>query len=260
MELITKKVDVSAEKNQSLVLDTEMMVGCLPIHHTIVEGSSLEFEANIGKHHVVTLIQGTAVFLIEGKEYTYSERVTVIPGLTQPMTIRAESNVQILELLMDMDEDDYEDLKTFECTYPYIQLYKTSEQYRDEGKSEKTISRIMVKQRNVPRFAMGSVESYGPDHIVPHAHPLLDQYFFSFPENNMTVLIDDESLRLEGNTLLYIPLGSNHGVDVLKGEVMHYTWVDVMVDRKESTARLDKNHVPTGLMRSFDDEDKFRKP
>ena len=118
----------------------------------------------------------------------------------------------------------------------------------------------MVRQRNVPRFAMGSVESYGPDAVQPHAHPLLDQFFFSFPENHMTVLIDEERICLPGNTMLYIPLGSNHGVDVKDGEVMHYTWIDVMVDRKESTAKLDKNHIPTGLMRSFDNEDKSRQP
>ena len=145
----------------------DVIKGLTPIHHTIHKGSSMTFAANIGKHHIMTLIQGTAVFVIDGKEYRYSERVNVIPGLDQEMVVKAETDVQLLELLMEMNEDDYKDLESFDAEFPYTQLYKLGEQYIDEGKSQKTINRIMVKQRNVPRFAMGSVESYGPDAIKP---------------------------------------------------------------------------------------------
>lgn len=97
--------------------------------------------------------------------------------------------------------------------------YSLSKQYKDRNKSEKTISRVMLEQRNIPRFAMGSVESYGPDFVRSHDHPMLDQFFVSFPENDMFLLIDYEPYRMMGNEACHIPLGSNHGVDVTEKSI-----------------------------------------
>jgi len=260
MEILMETIQTQARQNQSVVMCNDVIKGAAPYHHAIIAGSSMDFASGIGKHHIMTLIQGTAVFTVEGKDYRFNERVIFIPGLEQKMVIKAETDVQLMEILLEMTADDYEDLKSFNAEFPYIQLYSTSKQYTDRAKTQKTINRIMVEQRHVPRFAMGSVESYGPDYVKPHGHPLLDQFFFSFPENHMTVLIENERIHMPGNTLLYIPLGSDHGVDVQEGEVMHYTWIDFMVDREKATALLDKGHVPTGLMRSFNGEDKNRKP
>src|SRR3546814_3765715 len=109
---------------------------------------------------------------------------------------------------------------------PSVQDYAASPQYRDYFKSEKTISRTLVGPHVLPRFCMGSVESIGPDRIEPHAHPMLDQLFFSFAENDITLLIDGQRHALGGSTLLHIPLGSDHGVDVSPGKRMHYLWLD----------------------------------
>ena len=260
MELVMKTVQGNTKKNQSVLMCENTIKGATPYFHSIVAGSHMVFPANMGKHHITTLVQGTAVFQIDGKDYRFDERVTVIPGLDQSMTVQAETAVELLEVQLEMEAEDYRDIKTFDAVFPYIQPYATSKQYTDRCKTPKTINRIMVEQRHVPRFAMGSVESYGPDHVVPHGHPLLDQFFFSFPENHMTVLIDGERVPMAGNTLLYIPLGSDHGVDVQQGETMHYIWIDFMMDRALATAALDKGHVPTGLMRDFKEEDKTRNP
>lgn len=260
MDIIMKTINVNEKKNQSTEMCSGLIDGVTPYHHTIIAGSQMDFEANIRKYHIMTLVQGTAVFMVEGKEYRFDERVTFIPGLDQKMTIKAETDVQLMEILFEMTDEDFDEIEKFNTEFPYMQVYKTSMQYKDKCKTNKTINRIMVEQRHVPRFAMGSVESYGPDHVGQHPHPMLDQYFFSFPENNMTVLIEDERVPMPGNTLLYIPLGSNHGVEVKEGEVMHYTWIDFLVDREESATLLDEGHVLTGLQRSFDNEDKTRQP
>jgi hypothetical protein len=102
----------------------------------------------------------------------------------------------------------------------------------------------------IPRFAMGSVETYGDDLIGQHTHPLLDQFFFSFPENDMDLLIDDFSLNMKGDTLLHIPLGSNHGVRVAGKQCAHYLWIDFLL-YPEGLTYLDETHIATGTHRSF---------
>ena len=72
----------------------------------------------------------------------------------------------------------------------------------------------------------GSVEANGDDLVGQHAHPLLDQFFFSFPENDMNLLIDCHICPMKGDTLLHIPLGSNHGVIAQGDQKMHYLWID----------------------------------
>ena len=132
-----------------------------------------------------------------------------------------------------------------------IQIYDDSEQYREDFKSPKTISRSIIGHHALPRFCMGSVESYGPDRVEPHAHPLLDQFFFSFSENDINLLIDDRVQPFGGTTIIYIPLGSTHGVDIPEGKKMHYLWIDFIID-PIGVEYLDKVHNPTGVKVRFE--------
>ena len=116
----------------------------------------------------------------------------------------------------------------------------------------------MIPHEIIPRFTIGSVESYGYDLVRPHAHPMLDQFFFSFPENDMEVIIDDEKYNMKGNVIMHIPLGYNHGVEVTGDRHMHYMWIDFMPDKEAGLKRLNFSHRPTGTVRDFANEDKHR--
>jgi hypothetical protein len=100
---------------------------------------------------------------------------------------------------------------------------------------------------------MGSVETFGPACVKAPAHPMLDQYFFSFPENDAFITIEGEPYRMLGNQLLYIPLGALHGVDVVQKQHCHYMWIDFMVD-ETAMHRLDTSHIATGTMRTLEEE------
>jgi len=109
----------------------------------------------------------------------------------------------------------------------------------------------MIDHHALPGFCMGSNESYGPDLVGKHSHPLLDQFFFSFEDNEVELLIDDMMQPYGGNTLIHIPLGSDHGVSIPEGKKMHYVWIDFMVDAG-AVAYLDEVHKKTGVLEEFD--------
>ena len=115
---------------------------------------------------------------------------------------------------------------------PYFVRYGEAVRYREDCKSEKTVSRMLLSEGIIPGIALGSVETYGKDAVEPHRHPYCDQLFFSFEENDMEVLIDGSRVHMGGNMLLHIPLGSTHGVDVREGGCAHYVWIDFIIDER----------------------------
>ena len=233
---------------------TAMLPGSIPgatvFLHRLDAGGSKQFKPVENKAFIFLVIDGKYSFSAGDEKINVDGRYIFIPGFDQVAEFKAESKMRFLVIQWDIPDSGKNEWKHSEHQFPYVQKYITSTQYRDANKSDKTISREMVRQRIVPGFCMGSVESYGYDKVAQHPHPMLDQFFFSFPENDVDVLIDDFKVPMKGDTLLHIPLGSNHGVEVLEGKHMHYIWIDFFLG-EEGLARLDKSHKPTGTMRNF---------
>ena len=243
--------DFNARENASRPFLAGCIPGAAPYHHTVLKGSTLTLAPENG-HHVLIVLKGEVTFATDGNEYTFHERVVFVPSPEKPVEIQALTDLQILEIRWFKREGEDDRLAAeYHTQFPLIQVYRNSKQYRDRNKSDKTISRSCIDQRRIPRFALGSVETYGFDAVKSHDHPMLDQYFFSFPENDMDVLIDFEAVPMKGCELLYIPLGAMHGVDVPPGRHCHYLWIDFYPDNDEALRRLDWSHVPTGKHASF---------
>ena len=251
-------VDTAKKETVSVELCKGEINGARPVHHKIAAGDTMEFAAGAGYYHILILITGTAVYTTDGKDYRFDGRTTFVPAPDKALTVKAESDAEILEIQWDEEDGDAADLAEYKTVFPVVVPYQDSIQYIDPNKSEKTISRMMIPHEIIPRFTIGSVESYGYDLVRPHAHPMLDQFFFSFPENDMEVIIDDAKYNMKGNGIMHIPLGSNHGVEVTGDRHMHYMWVDFMPDKEAGLKRLNFSHRPTGTVRDFANEDKTR--
>ena len=63
-------------------------------------------------------------------------------------------------------------------------------------------------------------------------------------------------ILMEGDILMHIPLGADHGVEIPEGKHCHYMWIDFLPDNEKGLKRLDERHHVTGTMRSFDEENK----
>ena len=255
-KIIMEQVDVSRQEAASVELCKGEIPGARPVHHTIPKGQIKTFTGKCGYYHIIILIQGCADFVTSGRTDTYDTRLTYVPDSNENLTITAKTDVQLLEIQWDIFPEDAKMLSEYQTKFPVCVPYQDSIQYVDRNKSPKTISRMMIPQRVIPRFSLGSVESYGYDLVKPHSHPMLDQFFFSFPENDMDVLIDGAHIPMGGNMILHIPLGADHGVEVTGNRHMHYMWIDFMPDNELALKRLDSSHIPTGTVRSFDAEEK----
>jgi hypothetical protein len=143
-------------------------------------------------------------------------------------------------------KEDYEDYDSYtEENKPDIFFTKFSDcaPYTEKIKSPKTVSRTVLPQDIIPRVALGTVETTGPDRVGAHEHPMLDQLFLGLTDNDVVVHADDESAKFGAYSLLHIPIGSSHSVTVEDGKKMYYLWMDFFIDREGQ--KWLKTHKPT---------------
>ena len=180
---------------------------------------------------------------IRSGDIALCEQAVYIPDPTQPLSLNADTDSLILEILQFLTHEEFQQCRL--AQYPYLLSYKDAPTYTEDCKSEKTISRMLVPQRMVPRFAMGSVQTKGEDLVAPHCHKDVDQFFYALPENNCILLIDQQQYPFTGDILFHIPLGSTHGILLESQHTCHYLWIDYLLN-DDALTYMDNAHNMQG--------------
>lgn len=237
---------------EQLMLGNEIP-GAKVTHYSLRAGEVRSFAPDKTFIRIFFLCKGNAAFSSNGKYIEYAEKAVYTDLPDCKVEVSAVTDCSFIEIRWDLNDEDIAELNGAKNLFPFTEAYEDAVQYRDPFKSESTISRAIIKQGIIPRFALGSVETVGDDLIGQHAHPLLDQFFFSFPENDMNLLVDCRIFPMVGDTLLHIPMGSNHGVLCLGKQKVHYIWMDFVSpeQKKAAVAFLDEMHKPTGVIQNI---------
>jgi hypothetical protein len=221
MSLVLNKHSIGGDSSyrRISVLDGEVKEAKLYYHRM----NNSEKYVSESCENVVTiffLLSGNVSFCTKKAKYSFSEKAVYINLPQEEVEIQTHMDSEIIEVkwpkLGPLDSNKF----------PYAQNYINATQYRDACKSEKSISRMLIDWDLIPGFALGSVETEGFDIVSKHCHPDKDQIFFSFDENSVKLLIDEDEEAYEHNCFVHIPLGSNHGVKVETGNKAHYLWMD----------------------------------
>lgn len=236
------KIEESKTSGITPMLQDEIR-GTYPAYISLQAGEKVSIDESC-RQLLLFLIQGSVDFIQnDSTPLTFAERVVYIPDPQIRTEIQANSDSFLFMLSWDVSEEDRCLLKNKPIRYPYIQYYRNCPQYTEPFKSAKTISRTIVPHNLLPRFSMGSNEAGENDRVEMNNHPHIDQYFFSFPENDVFLLIENKKIHFTGNTFLHVPLGCNHGVEIGSGQKMHYIWIDFIIDA-EGIKYLDTVHQP----------------
>ena len=249
-QFLLQEVAFDTDLRAALPLLSGAIEGATVYYHTLPEGDRLFYERTPALLRTFFLLDGTLRVTNGSHAYTLAKKDCYVADIDQDMELCSDIVSRFLEIQWRLTDED----RTFlaeKRPLPLFQVYEDCAQYKEPLQSPKVISRAVIGHHALPRFCMGSIQSYGPDRKASHAHPLLEQFFFSFPENDIDLLIDGKIQSFGGNTLFYVPLASDHGVEVADGKAMHYLWIDFIIDPK-GVDYLDEVHNPTVVKESYD--------
>jgi len=210
-------------------------------------GPARHTEPSDSERAVVWLIlAGKGTLQIKDKTYPIEgETIARAPsGWPAQIDVPRGEVLHALRVRRQLTAVDKAELKKFpeNNAAPHVKKFSECPAYREAIKSPKTVSRTLLPENFVPRMAMGTVETTGPDKVGAHRHPMLEQLFLGLKDNDITVTADEAKANLTEHSILHIPLGSNHGASVVEGKKLYYVWMDFF-ESKEGQEWL-KMHKP----------------
>jgi hypothetical protein len=225
----------------SSTFSEELLIGEIAdtkIKHYAYVGSTKQTIA-ISKEHInmFLFIKGNGKLNIDTLSFQIVPESIAIPVNFDSIHINVAQGdtLHYISFTKKLTTEDYEDL----ASYPqenkqdvFFTKFSDCEPYTEKIKSPKTVSRTVLPQDIIPRVALGTVETIGPDEVGAHKHPMLDQLFLGLTDNDVVVHADDKSVKFGAYSLLHIPIGSSHWVTVGEEKKLYYMWMDFFIDRE----------------------------
>ncbi|MEP5338868.1 MAG: cupin domain-containing protein [Algibacter sp.] len=190
-----------------------------------------------GYKTIYLFVKGKGQVTAANTDYEIVPETILLPNAIKNITIKTAENdtLHYLKISSKLTAQDLLDLKEFPAKNTqnvYYAKFTDCKSYTEPIKSPNTVSRTILPNKYIPRIAMGTVQTKGPDRVGFHEHPMLEQLFLGLSKNNSIVYADDAKIDFPQYSVLHIPLGSSHSVSVEKNEVMYYVWMDFFLDKK----------------------------
>ncbi|WP_372753805.1 hypothetical protein [Mariniflexile sp.] len=205
-------------------------------HMAITNG--IPKKVTIDKTHktIYLFIKGYGKLISGSKTYNIVPETIMLPNNITDITFKPIENdtLHYLKISVFQTELDNEDIKTFpkeNVDNIYFKQFTECESYTEPIKSPQTTSRTILPNKYIPRVAMGTVKTIGPDKVGAHEHGMLEQLFLGLANNQTIVYADAAMVDFPEYSLLHIPRGSSHSVSVNANNEMYYVWMDFFVDK-----------------------------
>jgi hypothetical protein len=241
---------LTAEQMAESIRVTELLGGVIAdVRTTVVSvlGPTVwRLEPPANQDEVLLFLAGRASYRARDQSFAVlEETIARAPlGWTIEVEPQAGAVVHFFWIRKRHRGEDLEDLARYPENHrdPWVRAFRECPPYGEAIKSAKTVSRTLLPEGLVPRVAVGSVETVGPDEVARHRHPMLQQLFLGLARNDARVQIDDADVQFGEAHLLHIPLGSTHGATVAEERRLYYVWMDFFMTR-EAQAHL-RSHRP----------------
>ncbi len=203
----------------------------------------------IDSYDVLLIISGKAIVATADQEVVAGEEQIIRPphGEKYRIEVKAGDEFKCLRIRKALTAEDIEAIRQAGDMHSglYSKKYADCPAYTEAIKSAKTINRMLLPEGYLPRLCMGLVETTGPDAVGAHEHPMLDQLFLGLKNCRCTCHADGAEALLLENTLLHIPLGSEHYASVEPDNLLSYIWMDMFLT-PEGQSYMSSQHKMVG--------------
>lgn len=236
VEKLNTQLETNTQKYSKPVLPNEIK-GIQVDHVALTGNKAIVDDAKEGYKSIYLFFKGKGTVKAMNKKYEIVPETILLPNVAKTISIKTAKNdtLHYLKIVTKLSAQDLIELKEFpvENTQKvYYAKFEDCRPYTEPIKSPNTISRTIMPNKIIPRIAMGTVQTKGPDKVGAHKHPMLEQLFLGLSKNDIIVYADDAQTPLFEYSLLHIPLGSMHSVSVEKDAILYYVWMDFFMDSK----------------------------
>jgi hypothetical protein len=236
IENLVMTLKVNTKIYNKTILENEI-AGITVTQFSISGGATKKVVQDENYRDIYLFVKGNGKILASKKEYDVVPETVLVQNEIKNITIKANGGdtLHFLKISSKLTKQDKLDLKGFpreNIGAIYFRKFTDCEAYTEPIKSPNTISRTIFPNKYIPRIAMGTVQTEGPDKVAPHEHAMLEQLFLGLTDNDVVVFADNAQANLPAYSLLHIPLGSSHSVKVEEGKKMYYVWMDFFLDKK----------------------------
>ncbi len=208
------------------------------IEHIAISNEKTKIESSkAGCKTIYLFVEGRGEVIATNTVYDIVPETIFLPNLVENFTVKVakKNTLHYLKISCKLSPQDLVDLKelpTVNTQNIYYSKFEDCQAYTEKIKSPNTVSRTILNNKYIPRIAMGTVQTHGPDKVAAHEHPMLEQLFLGLAKNNCIVYADEAKVVFPQFSILHIPLGSRHAVSVEQNETMYYVWMDFFLDKK----------------------------
>ncbi|SEP55763.1 cupin domain-containing protein [Neolewinella agarilytica] len=227
-------IDESVKQRTTPILENEIE-GIEVEHVALVGGQSLVDRSRKGYRLVYLFVKGRGEAIAESNHYEIVPETILLPNAIEGIRITAatDDNLHYLKISCKLTAQDLKELDALpkdNTQKVYYAKFSDCQSYVEPIKSPNTVSRTILSNEYIPRIAMGTVQTKGPDEVGAHEHPMLEQIFLGLSKNNCTVYADEAQTNFPPYSVLHIPLGSRHSVSVDKDKTLYYVWMDFFLE------------------------------
>ena len=106
----------------------------------------------------------------------------------------------------------------------FVRPFSAAEPYEQDEPGQAAF-RLALKKDEVPGLQVGLVELKGPIHKLPAAHEEWEQIYLIL-RGSGTVHLSGQAHRITEPSIVVIPRGAMHSVELLAGEELDYIYVN----------------------------------
>ncbi len=231
-------LDMQLDKNtphySELILENEI-AGIQVAHVALAGGTVVAESARDNCKTIYLFIKGSGRVVAANSSYEIVPETILLPNSVEQISIHADQDAPLhyLKISAELTPQDVLDLQGFPARNTqtvYYAKFTDCQPYTEQIKSPNTVSRTILPNKIIPRIAMGTVQTTGPDAVGAHEHPMLEQLFLGLSDNSCVVHANDATAAFSEYAVLHIPLGSRHSVTVDKDKTMYYVWMDFFLN------------------------------
>jgi hypothetical protein len=236
IEFLNMNLNTNEVKYSTSVLENEI-AGVNTKHEILTNGLKEHVAIDHSFKTIYLFIKGNGNLKTKDKTLNIVPETIFLPNNVKGLYFTPQKNdtLHYIKITVLQTEIDKADIKTFpedNINNIYFKKFTDCESYTEPIKSPQTTSRTILPNKIIPRVAMGTVETVGPDRVGAHQHPMLEQLFLGLTDNQTMVYADSAQIYFPEYTILHIPLGSSHSVSVKENNKMYYVWMDFFRDKK----------------------------